>query len=44
MVMHIEMINPVFELVKSSETRINKRTNRFKKNRKTKKEELGSVK
>lgn len=44
MVIHIEMINPVFEFVRSSETKINKNTNKFKKNRKTKNDEFGSVK
>ena len=43
-VMHIEMIKPVFEFVKSNETKINKKTNKFKKNRKIKKDEFGSVK
>lgn len=44
MVIHIETINPIFEFVKSNEIEINKRINKFKKNRKTKKEEFGSVK
>ncbi len=44
MVIQIETISPVLEFVKSNETKINKNTNKFKKNRKTKIDEFGSVK
>lgn len=44
MVMQIETISPVFEFVKSNENNININKNKFKKNRKTIKDEFGSVK